>query len=332
MTELHRHDIVLTQMVERKSIKEKIFSVIIPAFNEEENIIVMSEKLIKTLAPFGRYEIIYVDDGSTDNTLGMIKNVMKTNQNIQHISFSRNFGHQNALKAGLDHTSGDCVITMDADLQHPPELIPEMISMWRDGFDIVHTIRKTDKKISFLKRTTARLFYGIINRISEVKIMIGTADFRLMDRSVVEELKKITEHAPFYRGIVPWTGFRQTGIHYDPSQRHAGYSKYSFTRMMSFAVSGITSFSVTPLRIATFLGFIMAISGFAVGLIAIYEILFTDNAVPGWASTIVSVVFVGGVQLIVLGIIGEYLGKLFIESKKRPHYIIRESSLFEKEK
>lgn len=307
--------------------KEKgvTISVVIPAYNEEGNIAPLAEQLERVLQAY-RYEVLFVDDGSSDRTLEKIKAARKSNPCLHYLSLSRNFGHQNALKAGLDHSSGDCVITMDADLQHPPDEIPQMLEKWREGFEVVYTVRDDDHSLPFFKRKTARFFYNLINLISEVRVQEGTADFRLLDRSVVEVLKTMNECSPFYRGIVPWTGFRQTGLHYKPLQRHAGRSKYSLGRMIGFALSGLVSFSVIPLRLATLLGFAMAVTGFIVGLKAVIEYLFTDNTVPGWASTIVTVVLVGGVQLIILGIIGEYLGKLVMESKKRPHYIIRERS------
>jgi dolichol-phosphate mannosyltransferase len=215
---------------------------------------------------------------------------------------------------------------MDGDLQHPPEVIPRMLEKWREGFEVVYTIRDDDRDVPLFKRTTARIFYGLINLIAEVKVQEGTADFRLLDRSVVDVLKNMNECAPFYRGIVPWTGFRQTGLHFKPLPRYAGRTKYTFGRMIAFALCGLVSFSVMPLRLATLLGFGMALTGFIIGLKAVIEYLITKNTVPGWASTIVTVVLVGGVQLIILGIIGEYIGKLVNESKRRPHYIVRECS------
>jgi len=309
-----------------KEQKAVTVSVVIPAYNEEGNISLLMEKLEQILDDFS-YEILFVDDGSSDGTLERIKALGRSKPHLHYLSLSRNFGHQNALKAGLDHASGDCVITMDGDLQHPPEVIPGMLEKWREGFEVVYTIRDDDRAVPFFKRTTARLFYGLINLIAEVRVQEGTADFRLLDRSVVDVLKTMNESSPFYRGIVPWTGFRQTGLHFKPLPRNAGRSKYSLGRMLSFALCGLVSFSIMPLRLATFLGFAMALTGFIVGLKAVIEYLFMSNTVPGWASTIVTVVLVGGVQLIILGIIGEYLGKLVIESKKRPHYIIRERSV-----
>jgi dolichol-phosphate mannosyltransferase len=302
-------------------------SVIVPIYNEENNIGLLSEKLVQILSNYFSYEIIFIDDGSNDNTLENIKKIKKANKNVHYISFTRNFGHQNALKAGLDCTTGECVISMDGDLQHPPELIPDMIEKWQEGFEIIYTIRKNNKSASFLKYKTASLFYKFINMISEVKILQGSSDFRLLDRSVVEEIKSMDEQSPFYRGLIPWTGFRQIGIKYSPNSRYTGKSKYTVRRMVLFALGGITSFSVIPLRLATFLGFGMAFFGFVIGLKAVVEYLFTERTVPGWTSTIMAIVLVGGVQLIILGIIGEYLGRMFIESKKRPHYIIKESSL-----
>jgi dolichol-phosphate mannosyltransferase len=301
-------------------------AVVIPAYNEEGNIAPLIEKLDQVLNKF-RYKIIFVDDGSTDTTLEKIKELRQQFPSVEYITLSRNFGHQNALKAGLDFASGQCVITMDADLQHPPQLIPEMIAAWKDGNEIVYTIRDNNHSVPLFKRFLSKLFYFFINLVSEVKIHEGTADFRLLDISVVEVLRRINESTPFYRGIIPWMGFKQASIHYNPSERYSGKSKYSLRQMIKFAVGGLTSFSVVPLRIATYLGFFMAISGFLVGVNAVYESLFTDKTVPGWTSIIVLVVLVGGVQLIMLGIIGEYLGKLFVEAKKRPHYIVRGSSL-----
>jgi dolichol-phosphate mannosyltransferase len=310
-----------------KEMDKKRISVIIPAYNEEDNVAVLAEKLVGILKDFVQYEVIFIDDGSNDNTLQILKRLHEEDGNVNFISFSRNFGHQNALKAGFDFANGDCVISMDADLQHPPELIPKMIESWLKGYDIIYTIREGNKSLPFLKRKTASIFYKIINLISDIKISEGAADFRLLDKAVVDVLKGINESSPFYRGLVSWSGFKQYGLKFTARRRYSGVSKYSLRKMIQFALRGITSFSVAPLRLATYIGFIMAVSGFVFGLKAILEYFFTNRTVPGWTSTIVAVVFVGGVQLIMLGIIGEYLGKLFIESKKRPNYIVRESSM-----
>lgn len=301
-------------------------SIIIPAYNEAENIKVVTERLEQVLKSYHDYEIIFVDDGSQDNTLKLIKELRQQDEKIYYLSLSRNFGHQNALKAGLDYARGDCVISMDADLQHPPELIPEMIAKWLQGYEIVHTVREKDPEESWFKNATAAVFYKLMNLISDIRIEPGTADFRLLDRKVVDVLKGFNESFLFFRGLVPWLGFNRYGLKYRAPKRFAGKSKYSFKKMISLALMGVTSFSIKPLRISTFLGLLFSISSFIYALYAIFASIFSDKVVSGWTSMIVSILFLGGVQLLVVGIIGEYLGKLFIESKKRPLYIIKEKS------
>jgi dolichol-phosphate mannosyltransferase len=301
-------------------------SVVIPAYNEEGNIRVIYNHLVPVLEHYPDYEIIFINDGSRDNTLNNLKELHRTNKKVQYLSFSRNFGHQLALKAGLDHATGDCVISMDADLQHPVELIPAMIDKWREGFDIVYTIRADDPSLSLFKRVTATVFYKLINMISEIRIDPGSADFRLLDKRVIEVLREIHEPHLFLRGIIPWVGFSQFGLKYTPNARHSGESKYSLIKMVFLAFNGLTSFSTKPLHASTLLGFFISLLSFLYGLYAISVSVFTDKAVSGWASLIASVLFIGGIQLLMLGIIGEYLGKLFIESKRRPTYIIREKS------
>ncbi|MGE5340244.1 MAG: glycosyltransferase family 2 protein [Candidatus Omnitrophota bacterium] len=301
-------------------------SVVIPAFNEEGNVICLTEKLVNILAPYRDFEIIFVDDGSTDETLNILKSLHHFNPHIHYISLARNFGHQNALKAGLDHATGDCVITMDADLQHPPELIPQLIDQWLEGYDIVYTIRQDDPSLSFWKRKTSQLFYRMMDRLSDIRIQKGAADFRLLDRSAVDVLKDIKEYHLFFRGLTAWMGFKQIGFEYTPDDRFSGQTKYSLKRMIGFALTGITSFSLKPLRLSIMLGVFFAVLAFIYGIYAIVMKIFTNQAIPGWASVLVSVLFIGGIQLIVMGIIGEYIGKLFMESKRRPHYLIRERS------
>ncbi len=301
-------------------------SVVIPAFNEEGNVGPLTDKLTKILNEYRDYEIIFVDDGSEDNTLEALKILRARNHRVRYLSLSRNFGHQNALKAGLDHAQGDCVITMDADLQHPPELIPIMIGKWREGYEVVTTIRKNDPNISFLKRKTSNLFYLLINWLSDLHIPKGAADFRLMDRAVVKVLKDAKEYYLFLRGMTAWVGFRQYVLPYIPEKRLTGKSKYSIKRMVGFALTGITSFSLKPLRLSIYMGLFFAVLAFGYGIYAILVKLFTDRAITGWASVLASVLFIGGIQLVVLGIIGVYIGKAFIEAKQRPHYVIREKS------
>lgn len=300
-------------------------SIIIPCYNEESNINQLYKSLSEHINDFS-YELLFIDDGSTDKTLDNIKTIASTNKQVKYISLSRNFGHQNALKAGYDSAKGDCVICMDADLQHPPELILEMINLWQKGYKIVTTKRNQDKSLGLFKRITSRVFYKIINFLSEVKIENGTADFRLLDKQVVQELKKINEKFLFYRGLIPWLGFSQIQLEYIAPPRFSGKTKYSFSKMLHFASDGITSFSVKPLKVSIYLGFLIAFAAFLYILYAIYISVFTDNAVAGWTSTIISVLFIGGIQLIMIGIVGNYLGKLFMENKKRPNYIIKEKN------
>jgi glycosyltransferase involved in cell wall biosynthesis len=301
-------------------------SIVIPAFNEAGNIEQLVRKLVDTLMDYHNYEILFVDDGSEDKTLEILKALCRRYNRVRYISLSRNFGHQNALKAGLDHAIGDCVITMDADLQHPPYLIPQLISKWQEGYEVVYTIRLDDPRVSFLKRKTSNLFYKFMNWLSDVHIPKGAADFRLLDRSVVDVLKDTKEYHLFIRGITAWVGFRQYAFEYVPDERYSGKSKYTVRRMAGFALAGITSFSLKPLGLSIILGLFFAVLSFAYGVYAILTKLLTDQAVPGWASVLASVLFIGGIQLIVLGIIGEYIGKLVMESKQRPHYIIKEKS------
>lgn len=302
-------------------------SIIIPCFNEDKNIVYLYQALNKVLTTYQNCEIIFVDDGSTDHTVEVIKALIINDSRLKYISFSRNFGHQNALKAGLDLSTGDCVITMDADMQHPPDIIPKLIHKWQEGFDIVYTIRVREKGLSFFKKITSQLFYKMINLLSSTPIQEGASDFRLLDRKVVDEIKKLDENFLFIRGIVSWIGFNQTSVEFEPNERYSGTSKYSFKKMVHFATSGITSFSTVPLKMSIYIGFIMALMAFIYGFYIIYCALFTHKVVPGWSSVTTSVLFIGGLQLIMIGILGEYLGKLFIENKRRPNYIIKEMNL-----
>ncbi len=301
-------------------------SVTIPAFNEEDNLKELHKQLLPVLERQPDYEILFVDDGSTDNTSRILKELRDQNPKIKYLSLSRSFGHQCALKAGLDHANGDCIVSIDADLQHPAELILEMIKKWQEGYDIVYTIRKEHPDTPFLKRKTAALFYKLINKISDIKLDRGAADFRLLDRRVVNEIKKSNEAFLFIRGMISWVGFKQYGIEYIPQKRFSGKSKYSIKTMSLLALDGITSYSVKPLRISTILGSLASLLAFIYMIYAISMAIFTDKAISGWASIIVSVLFMGGILLLMLGIMGEYLGKIFMELKNRPNYIVKERS------
>lgn len=303
-------------------------SIVIPTHNEEGNITILAQGLQQVLSKYAEYEIIFIDDGSKDASLSIIKSLANINSHIKFLSFSRNFGHQNALIAGLDFSSGDCVISMDGDMQHPPEIIDEMIEKWKSGYDVVYTIRKKEESISFFKKITSKLFYKLVNIFSDVEIVEGAADFRLMDKKVVDVFKNnIHEYYLFIRGLVSWVGFRQFAIYYTPNKRLHGKTKYSLRKMISFAANGLTSFSVKPLRIAIYFGFFISLLSFIYGIYAVIMSIYSDKAVVGWGSVIISVLFIGGVQMFLIGLLGEYLGKLFFESKRRPRYIIKESNL-----
>lgn len=307
----------------------KKISVIVPCFNEEEGLKTFNKALITALPEKYDYEVIYINDGSSDQTYQVITELARENQRIKYISFSRNFGHQNALKAGYDYASGNCAISLDADLQHPPEVIPILISKWEEGFEIVNTLRHDHHSISFAKKASSGLFYKIMNKLSDVQIENGMADFRLIDQKVLKQLKLFHENFLFFRGMIPWMGFKQTVVPFTANERFAGTSKYTFKKMLKFASAGVTAFSVRPLKLSIYLGTAIAVIAFLYGLFAIYIHFFTDKAVTGWTSVIISVLFVGGINLLVLGIIGEYLGKLFIENKRRPNYLISDTNLEE---
>jgi dolichol-phosphate mannosyltransferase len=273
------------------------------------------------------HEYIFIDDGSTDHSLQNIKNARKQNSSVNFLQFSKNFGHQYALKAGLDHARGAAVVSLDADLQHPPELISEMYQRWKNGAEVVYTRRQDEKSIGFFKRKSAKVFYWLANRLSEVPIEEGTADFRLLDRKVVNAIKSYKESDLFLRGLIPTLGFKQEGLDYTPAKRHSGQTKYSFSKMFQFAINGITSSSAKPLYLSIYLGLFFALLAFVYGCYAVYIALFTNEAITGWTSLIASVLFIGGIQMILIGIVGIYLGKLFVQSKQRPTYIIKENSI-----
>ncbi len=305
----------------------KKVSIIVPCYNEAEVLFPFYDELKRHLPVTYSYEIIFVNDGSNDDTLHTIKKIHSDNDDVHFISFSRNFGHQNALKAGFDSCAGDCAICLDSDLQHPPKLIPVLLKKWEEGFESVVTKRLDHDSISFFKKFTSQMFYRLTNRLSDVKLENGVADFRLLDRKVIDALKNFSEDQIFLRAVIQWLGFKQTVIEYKAGERIAGESKYTIRKMFSFALSGITAFSVKPLRFSIYLGIFIALIAFFYGIYALVIFAFTERAIPGWTSILMSVLFIGGLNLLMLGIIGEYLGKLFIENKKRPNYIIAETDL-----
>lgn len=303
-----------------------LVSVIVPIFNEERNI----EPLIKRLVPILKdspYEIIFVDDGSKDKTTSIVKKHSEKNKNIKLISFYRNFGHQMALTAGYEVVRGNCVITIDADLQDPPEIIPQMIEKWQKGAKIVYARRNERQGENFFKKFTATAFYQLINLLSDTPIPQEVGDFRLLDRQVVDFLKDLHERPSFLRGIVAWGGFPTEFVYFKRDKRFSGETHYGFFKMLNFALEGITSFSVKPLRMATYFGFTSGIFGF---LGIIYELIrkaiSPQSFVIGWAGLFTAIMFIGGIQLITIGIIGEYIGKIYQEVQRRPRYIIKEKS------
>lgn len=309
----------------------KKINIVIPLYNEAGNL----EKLLEELdihtndLPY-EFTYLFVDDGSKDESLTLIKKFSENNSKIKYLEFSKNFGHQLALKAGLDYSYSDAVISMDADLQHPPSIIPELIKEWENGFDVVFTIRKEDKKLSFFKRKTSKYFYKIINYLAQIKIEEGAADFRLMDQKVVAEFRKFNEKELFIRGLVSWLGFKQKGIVYEPQTRYSGTSKYTFKKMVNFAIQGITSFSIKPLYLTIYFGAIISLISILFYIFYLIYSFYYDTAISGWASLISTVVFFGGLNLTVLGIIGIYIGKMFMQTKNRPNYIIRTTNIDEK--
>jgi len=300
-------------------------SIVVPVFNERDNVSRFYQLVHCQLDKLpATTEIVFVDDGSHDESLAVLRALNRSDPRVRIVSLSRNFGHQNAITAGMEYAQGDAVIVMDADLQHPPELIPEMFKHWQDGYQVVYTIRAHSQDTGRLKRWSSLVFYKCINSISEVEIVANAADFRLLDRSVVDCLLGMREHCRFMRGMVSWVGFRQKGIPFVANPRYAGQSKYSLAKMIELALQGFTGFSSRPLRWSAYLGFLVAISVIPYALWAAYAKLLTDTSVPGWASLMVSVLFLGGIQLMSIGIIGEYVGRIYMEVKARPLYVAQE--------
>ena len=297
-------------------------SVIIPAFNEDKNIPYIYQKLKESLKDF-EYELIFVDDGSNDNTFQEIKNISDKDKFVKGLSFSRNFGHQIALLAGLKESRNNLVVMMDADGQHPPELIPALVDEVKNGFDIVNTRRISTKGIGVFKKMTSKLYYKLLNLLTDIKVEYSSSDFRIMTRQAVDAFLLMEEQNRFTRGLISWMGFKQSVIEYEAPKRFAGDSKYTFSKMLHFGVDGITSFSAKPLKISFYFGLITLLLGVCYAIYAVV-IFFMGKAVPGWTSILLTVLFIGGVQLLGIGILGEYLAKIFNEIKGRPHYFIKD--------
>lgn len=301
-----------------------LLSIIIPVYNEEKNITPLLERLFPIVEKY-EYEIIFVSDGSIDGTTEEIKKHATKNHRIKLLSFYRNFGHQMALTCGYRYTKGDCVITIDADLQDPPEIIHEMIEKWKGGTKVVYAKRKTREVDSYFKKKTAAYFYQLINFLSETPIPDEVGDFRLLDKEIVLFLNNLPEQSRFLRGLVAWGGYPAEYVYFNREKRHTGKTHYTFSRMVNFALEGIISFSTKPLRLASYFGFLAAALGFLGIIYAIIEkLFFPSNLVTGWSALFVGVMFIGGVQLLTIGIIGEYISRIYIEIQKRPQYLIKE--------
>ncbi len=300
-------------------------SVVVPLYGEESNVDVLLERLEGVLGTTGlSYEIVCVDDGSRDRTLDHLILHHYRNPAIKVIALSRNFGKEVAMTAGIDAASGAAVIPIDADLQDPPELIPELVARWQQGYEVVYAQRRSRQGETWLKRTTAKAFYGLISRMTAIKIPADTGDFRLIDRRAVDALKQLPERTRFMKGLFAWVGFRQTAVLYDRAPRHSGQTKWNYWRLWNFALDGITSFSFGPLRIWSYVGCLISLGAFCYGAFLIVRTLFLGIDVPGYASLMVTMLFLGGIQLLTLGIIGEYLGRIYEEVKGRPLYLVRE--------
>ena len=303
-------------------------SIVVPLFNEEGNVDPLLDRIqtiVRSLPGAPTYEIVLVNDGSTDGTLTKLREQLAKRLHVVICNLSRNFGHQLAATAGIELAQGEAVVLMDGDLQDPPELITDFVKKWREGYDVVYAVRRTRKGESPFKLITARVFYRTIKRLTKVAIPVDTGDFRLMSRRVVAALKRSPERHRFLRGMVSWVGFNQVGVEYDREERTYGSTKYPLPKMIRFAIDGITSFSDVPLRFASYLGFVSSLVAFVYALIVVgYKFLSLNPPAytRGWASTIVAVLFLGGVQLISLGILGEYIGRIYDEVKGRPLYLI----------
>ena len=308
-------------------------SIVIPVYNEERNLPILFERLNHVLQKMQvSAELIFVNDGSTDESLQLLKSMASSNSLVSYISLSRNFGHQVAVSAGLDAATGKAVVVMDADLQDPPELISDLYAKMQEGFEVVYGRRIYRKGESYLKKATAKAFYRLLSRITHVSIPLDAGDFRIMDAKVVRVLKQMPERNKFLRGQVAWVGFRQTWINYVREQRYEGKSGYTYLKLLRLAFDGITSFSDFPLKMASMLGFIVSGGAFLLMIYTLLARLVFNDYVEGWASIILSVLFLGGVQLICLGIAGEYLARVFNNVQGRPLYVVDEQKVREQEK
>jgi len=302
-----------------------LVSLVVPVFNEQEVLGAFYERTSRALGSIESmsYELIFIDDGSRDTSYEQLAAFAAKDPHVQVIKFSRNFGHQIAISAGIDHARGDCVAVIDADLQDPPEVIADMVSQWKQGFDVVYGVRSDRAGETRLKLWTASMFYKMLGRLTNIHIPPNVGDFRLMSRRVIDQVKTLREKDRFVRGLVSWVGFRQTGVTYRRDARYAGETKYPFRKMLKFSFDGITSFSTLPLKLATWMGTITAVIA-VMYLLGVFVQKLMGYTVQGWATIMVAMLFMGSVQLICLGILGEYVGRVFNEVKPRPMYVVEE--------
>ena len=303
-------------------------SIVVPLYNEEKNIRLMYDRLVSSILKItSNFEIIYVNDGSNDNSFLELVKLSNEDERVKYINFSRNFGHQIAVTAGLDYSKGAAVVIIDGDLQDPPEVIPEMYALYKEGFEVVYGQRLIRKGESFLKKITAKYFYRILKKITNINIPVDTGDFRLIDRKIVNDLKNMPEQNKFLRGQIAWLGYRQTSIFFERDERKFGETGYPFSKMLKFALDGITGFSDVPLQFVTKTGIFISFISFLVILYAIFSHFILERTITGWTSLIISSMFIGGVQLISVGIIGEYISRINKNVQNRPLYIVSETNI-----
>ena len=309
-----------------------VYSIVVPLYNEEE-VVQESYKRLKQVMEKadGPYEIIFINDGSKDATPQLVAQLVTADPTLRFISFSRNFGHQPAITAGMDYAGGDAIIIIDADLQDPPEVMLEMMQKWRQGYDVVYGKRMRRKGETFFKKLTSTLYYRVLRSMTNVDIPVDVGDFRLIDRKVCNALKSMPEKNRYMRGMVSWVGFNQTAVEYVRDERFAGETKYPLRKMIKLAVDGITAFSYKPLKFATSIGFVVSSLSFLYLLFILFQKIFTNQAVVGWASTVAILLFSQGIVMMILGVMGEYIGRVFEESKNRPIYLVKESMGFHHE-
>jgi polyisoprenyl-phosphate glycosyltransferase len=303
-------------------------SIIVPVHNEEGNVFDLHARLKDVLERLGlSYEMIFVNDGSRDNSLLRLHELAARDPQVHYLHLSRNFGHQIAVTAGLDHCRGAAAVIIDADLQDPPELIADLWAKYKEGYQVVYARRRSRKGESLLKKWTAKAFYRIMRRLTNIEIPLDTGDYRIIDRKIIDVLKQMPEQNKFLRGQIAWIGFRQTFVDYDRDQRNAGHTSYTYAKMIRFALDGITAFSEVPLRMITFLGFAVSGLSFLLIIYSLVSYFFLDNYVRGWASQMISFLFIGGIQLIGIGIIGEYVARIGANSRQRPLYVVADTNL-----